>query len=203
MTGSATVEAARAEKPSEDQILDAWYHLQFGVKTSIRYHRHRVRFFKTLGFATDLLVILSGASVISLSHSSNEGGVLVAAGVLVSLLTGVDLVVKYGHRARDYEEYCRRFHELLRRMNSVPIPTAASLAECQNLRLNIEQDEPPHLIVLNLRCHNEEARAQECDPNQFIPIGFWRTVCSEVFDLAPSRLKKGLAKPPPILPFRS
>ena len=182
---------------NENEIEEKWHELLFGVRCSIRYHNYRRRFFERLSVWTDFLTIISGGAVVGFSTYAGETNqpyyhwLSVFAGGLIAILAAFDLVVGFSLRAREHYDLAKQFAELERQMiKSENNLTTKNLAACTDCRLEIEQDEPPILQVLNVYCHNEVCRAGEYPREHKVKIGFFQSLFKQLFDICPAALDK-------------
>lgn len=135
-----------------------WHELLFGVRRSIRYHRHRQRFFDRLNKVGNILAALSGSATLAASLSSATSLLPWLAGA-TAVFSAADLVVGTATAARNHHDLARRFTALEQRLLETQEPDEVMWREVIQQRLAIEADEPPPLLVLNSMCHNELLRA--------------------------------------------
>jgi len=141
-----------------DQLLDAWYELQFGVRRSIRYHQRRRSFFETLDQSANLIAVVFGSATILGVLQENAKHWAIAAGILVTAVSAINLVVGSSRKAWAHADFGRRFTELECKL--LADPSEDLLHEITERRLTIEAEEPPILRVLDMLCHNEELRSE-------------------------------------------
>lgn len=171
----------------------------WGVRRSIRYHLRRRKFFDQLGFVTNFLTIISGGgAIVSAGGDSPNTIWVIVFGSAVAILSAIDLVVGSSIAARDHHDLARRFSELERDMTSVTGgPSERQLVEFTNRRLELEEDEPPVLRVLDADCHNELVKALDIPKSERVKILWFQSLLMHVVDVLPDRLEKiGDAKPP-------
>jgi len=168
-----------------DELQDAWYGLQFGVRRSIRYHQRRRGFFERLDTVANMLSVLFSSAVIYGVLAAHSTALVLGASVVVTLVATVNLVVGSSRRAWQHADLARRFVELERQL--LAEPDAALFRELTAQRLLIEADEPPVLRVLDVLCHNELLRAEGHKEGR-ARIGFWQRVFAQVFDLRADRI---------------
>jgi len=183
---------------SEKNNSDKLFKLLFAVRRSIRYHTHRRKFFERLSVASDFLIIVSGGTVVGFASASPEThkAWTIFFGAFAAVIGSLDLVIGFSNKARDYRELARDFSQLEIRMMGVDDACDdKTLTELTNCRLEIEQNEPPVLRVLDSYCHNEMVRVTdyatyEESEGEKIEISFWQSVFMPWFDWYPSTLKK-------------
>lgn len=156
MSDAATNAEASAGTKADESIETDWHNQLFGVKRTIRYYIHRRRFFEKWKLTTDFLIIVSGGLVVSLA-SSGEGARswgVIAAGAMAAMLGTFDLLIGFSVKARESHDFVKEFGRLERDMTASP-KTREALVAFTNRRLELEEEEPPRLRVLNNLCHNE------------------------------------------------
>jgi len=168
-----------------DELENAWYGLQFGVRRSVRYHQRRRGFFERLDTLASLLSVLFGSAVIVGVLAAHSTVLVLAASVLVTLVASFNLVLGSVRRAWQHADLARRFTDLERRL--LAEPDEALLRELTAQRLLIEADEPPVLRVLDVLCHNELLRAEGQKEGR-ARVGFWQRAFAQVFDLHADRI---------------
>jgi len=168
-----------------DELTEAWYGLQFGVRRSVRYHQRRRGFFERLDTLSSLLSVLFGSAVIYGVLAAHSTALVLAASVVVTLAASLNLVFGCTRRAWQHADLARRFTELERQL--LAKPDEDMFHELTAQRLMIEADEPPVLRVLDVLCHNELLRA-EGHTEGYGRIGFWQRVFAQVFDLRADRM---------------
>jgi hypothetical protein len=184
----------------DKKIREKWNELLFGVRRSFRYHTHRRKFFDKLSVWSDFLVIISGGTVVGFASSSETGhrAWMIVFGALVAIIGSFDLVIGFSNRARDFHDLAREFSELERQMTAAQENrTEKDLIAFTNRRLEIEEEEPPILQVLNCYCHNELIKALEFPEKEKVKITFWQSFFKQWFDLFPSSLGKNGEKNEP------
>jgi len=186
------------------KIKEKWSDLLFGVRRSFRYHTHRRKFFDKLSVWSDFLIIISGGTVVGFACSNETGhrAWTIVFGALVAIIGSFDLVIGFSNKARDYHDLAREFSELERQMTAATdARTKENLILFTNRRLEIEEDEPPILQVLNCYCHNELVDALGLPKNEKVKISNPQSFFKQWFDLHPSTLQKfcDLKKPEEII----
>jgi hypothetical protein len=142
---------------TKDPLDKKWRDLKWGVERSIRYHMRREGYFGVLHRITGFVGVLSStAAVTSFLKEWDSFGI--AFGLLVALISGLDLVLGFAKMERTHYELRRRFYDLLGTMQTVV--TAEAFVNATRERFNIEKDEPPVFRALDIACHNELMRAQ-------------------------------------------
>ena len=177
----------------ESKIKEKWSDLLFGVRRTIRYHTHRRKFFDKLSVWSDFLIIISGGTVVGFASSSETGhrAWTILFGALVAVLGSFDLVIGFSNKARDYHDLAREFSVLERQITAATdARTKENLILFSNKRLEIEENEPPILQVLNCYCDNELIKALGLPRNEMVKITFCQSLFKQWFDLNPTSLVK-------------
>lgn len=176
----------------DKKLKEEWNDLLFGVRRSVRYHTHRRKFFDRLGVWADFLVIVSGGSVVSfVVAGENHSLGAVIFGALTAIIGSFDLVIGFSSSARDHHDLARDFSELERHMTAASgTKTEKELIKFTNRRLEIEEEEPPILQVLNCYCHNELIKAHGYKDSELTRITFLQSFFKQWFDLFPTELVK-------------
>lgn len=181
----------------ETKLKEKWNDLLFGVRRSVRYHTHRRKFFDKLKVWADFLVIVSGGTVVGLATAEVKNAWTIGFGAFIGIIGSFDLVVGFSGRARDHHDLAKEFSELEREMTAVDERTEKELKRLTNRRLQIEEEEPPILQVLNCYCHNELVKALGHPEAQRTGITFLQSVFKQWFDWFPASLEKTIDKCPP------
>jgi hypothetical protein len=136
----------------------------FSVRSSIRYHEHRLAHFDRLHrLSSAVTILLAGVIFMELGGATSPWyiRVLSAAGALLGTF---DLVLGFAKCADLHRDLKRRFAELEIDLLKGMGPTAAEVA-----RRQIEIDEPPIYSALTVLCHEEMYVAEACE-NPFDPL---------------------------------
>jgi hypothetical protein len=170
--------------------------LLFGVRRSIRYHMRRRKFFDRLDFWTRFLtVVTGGGTVISATSNGSHDSLVIVFGSLVAFFTALDLVIGCSGVARDHHDLIRKFSYLERQITKAGNGiTEQEVNGFVNQRLEIEEDEPPHLRVLNILCHNELVKASGYDKKHLVHVGRFARFVADVFDFGADKLEKQMDK---------
>jgi hypothetical protein len=111
-------------------------------------------------------LVMGSATVYGVLKAEHEKVALIAAGI-VTVLSAINLVVGSARQARLHHDLARSFIALERKMIATPNPDETMLAAWTIERLEIEEDEPPKLHVLDCICHNDLMRAMGHSPKEF------------------------------------
>lgn len=150
-----------------DANLDR-HNLLWNVRKSQRYHARRMAFFDRWHKVTGFVGVL-GASAVFVAMAEHVPVWLATTGAgLVVVMSSIDLVVGFSVMARCHNDLRRRFCLLEAAIAAKPEAKASELARWTEERLNIEADEPPVYVALDLQCDNELRRATGRDPE---PLG--------------------------------
>jgi hypothetical protein len=169
-----------------------WSDLLFGVRRSIRYHSRRRKFFDALKVWADFLIIVSGGTVVAFASADEPKHKIstLIVGAVIAVIGSFDLVIGFSTKARDYHDLVKAFSALEREMTAVSDKkTSEDLKRFTNRRLEIEEEEPTILRVLNNYCHNELCRATGKEHEYHVEIGIFQTCFKQWFDWMPARMK--------------
>lgn len=186
-----------SEPDKEKKLKEKFHNLLFAVRRSIRYHTHRRKFFERFSVTSDFLVIVSGGTVVGFASASgpDHHAWTIFFGAFIAVIGSLDLVIGFSNKARDYRDLARDFSQLeMRMMEVAETYDEKTLITLTNRRLEIEQDEPPTLRVLDSHCHNELIRSMGYSKDEAekekIKITFLQSVFMQWFDWYPSTLIK-------------
>lgn len=181
-------------QPSEPllDLSSEYQDLLFGVRRSVRYHAHRIRFFDQASKTIRILAGVSGIGTITTLMASTLGPAWPASlAAAVTFFSAIDVVIDFAGMARRHTDLYRRFIELEKLIvSSGQNINQQRLNELVSVRLTIELDEPPVLGVLNAICHNELIRSMDLDKNEMADITPIQRLFSDLFDICPSKLCK-------------
>jgi hypothetical protein len=185
-----------SEQKSEIEIR--LFKLLFAVRRSIRYHNYRRLFFERWSVVSDFLIIVSGGTVVGLASAGTTtvNPSTLFFGAFIAIVGSLDLVIGFSNKARDYRDLARDFVQLeIQMMEAGDNPDEKTLAALFNKRLEIEQNEPPILRVLDCYCHNEMVRITDYKTRgeaegEKVKITLFQTFFMPLFDWWPSTLKK-------------
>jgi hypothetical protein len=168
-----------------------WGELLFGVRRSIRYHTRRRKFFDALSVWADFLIIISGGTALAFAVGEPvKNKVTAVLAGIISLIGTLDLVIGFSTKARDYHDLVKEFSALEREMTLMDTNrTQENLAKFINRRLEIEEEEPPILRVLNNYCHNELCRATGKDKKYWVKINWLQSIFKQWLDVCPAHMK--------------
>lgn len=169
------------EVTDKASLADRWHDMLFGVRRSIRYHKRRRGFFDRLDQCSSMLsVIFGSAAIYGILKSTNTEDLALISSGLVTVLAAVNLVVGSSRRAREHDDFARRFIALEKRM--LGAESEQVLHEVSEARLSIEAEEPPVMQVLNCLCHNEQMRAMGYKKEELAQIGPLQRLFAHFFD---------------------
>lgn len=135
---------------------------------------------------------LFGSAAVATIVTSAGQSYTIAAALAVTVFSVLDLVIGSARMARLHEDLSRRFTALEKSLISIPESafTEARYIEITGGCLEIEEDEPPVLRVLDCICYNELVRATSNDSQQFIKITWYQRLFAHLFDINQHRLSK-------------
>ena len=179
------------ERKAADKVNQKWSDLLFGVRRSIRYNTRRRKFFDAFSVWADFLIIISGGTAFGFAIGEPQKNIwTIALSGGVALIGTLDLVIGFKNKARDYHDLAKDFSALEREMTSASnSKTPENLAKFRNRRLEIQEEEPPILRVLNNYCHNELCRATDQDHKYYVRIFFFQSWLKQWCDAFPSTMK--------------
>ena len=157
--------------------------LLFGVRRSIRYHKHRVIFFDTVNRLAALFLAISGAATFIAILTKAPQFVSLALAIVVVVVSFLDLAVNTAYRARVYSGLTKRFYLLEQAILAEDNITRDALNQLKLVRLDIESSEPSTLKVLDSICHNEQLRAMGYDKEHFVEISWFQRLMANVMDV--------------------
>lgn len=168
--------------------MTPWHSLHdtlFGVRKSVRYHQRRRAFFEGIATTIATLQIASSsyAVLLLLGARKDVGAALLVAGT-AGLLAAVNLAVGTQRRATLHASLAQRFSTLERTM--VPhefnrCGRQETVDGFRQQRLDIEEDEPPKLRVIDVLCHNELATAT--GRGHTYPFPWWKRALGHFMDM--------------------
>lgn len=172
------------------QLSEEASDLLFAVRRSIRYHRSRENWFDGMRAWLQFLTTLAGtATVAVVVNEIGSKGLETGVALLVALLTTLDQVMRTARKARIHSALAVRFCQLEREMARIgPAVLNARLNDFTAQRLEIEQDEPPVLRVLDVICHNELCRAMGLDKSAQVKVGAIQRALCQVCDFRRDKL---------------
>ena len=163
--------------------------LLFGIRRSIRYHSRRQAFYESTDRWTSFVLLILGSGSVALTLQGHSS-LLLAAGTLVALISGLKLVFAVGQKASRHALLVRDFTRIERKLVA---DTSAEAVKSAGLeRLEIEATEPPVLRVLDVICHNELLRAMGYDdPRERVKVSGFQRIAANFFDWREHTLVKG------------
>lgn len=148
---------------------DAWHcaNLEFAVHRSRRYHNKLKAYYDGLNRTAMTLVLIGGSA--AFGNLTAQAGIApsgiswlaVIASAAVTTLAAFDRTFGLAEKAKLHQDLYRRFSALAADIALAGTNLSkAQLADFVARRLQIEADEPGEKRIVNLICHNEEARAR-------------------------------------------
>lgn len=173
----------------EADLNGRWNAILFGIRRSSRYHQRRRGFFDRLDrFSNITSVVFGSTAFVGVLQGPDTKALALWASAGLAVLGAVNLVFGSAVRARDHSDFMRRYVELEQRM--LQPPSEELLRSIKADRLSIEANEPPVLHVLNCICHNDQLRAEDGHPEEYVIIGPLQRFFSPLFDFCEGSLKK-------------
>lgn len=140
----------------------------WSVQRSQRYHARRRTFYERWNKGTALVSILGGSAVFAGLTKYFDDRLIAAGASAALIMSAVDLVASTVQQARLHDDLRRRFCALEQEIQREEEPDLTTIARWRAQRLEIEADEPPTYVALNLLCENELGAAYGKDIN-FVP----------------------------------
>lgn len=163
--------------------------LLFGIRRSVRYHSRRQAFYESADRWISFVLFILGSGSVALALQGHSG-LLLTAGILIALISGVKLVPAVGQNASRHALLVGDFTRIERRLVGNTSDDAVRSATLE--RLEIEATEPPVLRVLDVICHNELLRAMGYDdPRERVKVSWFQRTASNFFDWREHTLAKG------------
>jgi hypothetical protein len=153
-------------------LLDELHDLDFDVAKSMRYHHCRRRYWDTWNRANKIAGVLSGSAVV-VGIIGDIHWLTVLSGLVVALISVLDLVLDFSERAREADGMFRHWSALAQDIAVMSEPTRQLLAQLRQQRLKIEMEEGPPLDLLERRCSRDEALARGLPVNAAWELKKW------------------------------
>ena len=174
-----------------DELEVRHYHLQFGIRRSVRYHDQRRAFYLFCHSSVTFTNMTLGSVTAILWNRYEEDffPFAVVIPVIIAVLSAWDLVVGTTRKAALHTGLYRSFIRLEEQSIKITKPSKKALDDLETERLRIEMDEEPTYQALNRMCHNEQLRS-EGRLEYMIPLTHWQAVLKNVCrfpDLADNR----------------
>ena len=170
------------------------YKLHFGVQQSIRYHRHRERFFDRLHHVNDVICQVAGAATLMLVVAElppEWEWTRLAAAITAAAAAAANLAMNPGLAARRHSHLATSFALLEKDIVHAGLaPPWKDLYKLETRRLEIDAHEPPVLRVLDATCHDEVIMALGQDAGHKSNVTRWQRLCRHFLDIGAHRLQK-------------
>lgn len=154
-------------------------HFKFAIELSSRYHARRQAFFESFDRVVNTLNLIFASGAVASLASGYFGkfgnGVLAA---LVAVLSFINLTMRSSEMATRHARLRERYGDLLKRVLKLDITDEGcgpKMKRCEEIRLDIEQDEPPANNLVVLLAHNELVLAQGDAEENLYYINRWKT----------------------------
>ncbi len=140
-------------------------------------------FFEQLSrFITFLSLLGGSATVVAVLAKLGEPWILGFA-IFVAVSSAADLVIGTAKAARLHNDLARQFIEVEKQIVAASPFTQELLHQLKSQRLDIEQQEPPVLRVLDTLCHNELLRAMGYDREKFKQVEWYQRLLAQLMDI--------------------
>lgn len=161
----------------------------FGVRRSERYHRKRRGFYSALAKSVAWATTFAGSGALASVLAELPGIVVVVLTAFIAAVSLAAVIGDFNGKAQLHQELLDAFTDLESEICSRGWDQQL-LATVRRKRGSLQKREPSILRVLDAMCHNEQARAEGCDPGQSAIVMWWQAVLAHLFDVLPSRLKR-------------
>ena len=157
--------------------------IRFDVKRSARYHNARRRFFEFLDkTVTACALIFSSATVYTILTEARQS-LTAAVAAFVTVITTITLVFDAGRKARDHEEFAKKYIQIEKEMDLTDKPSKNDIKRWKTQLSEISKAEPPIKIVLDAIMHNDLLRAEGYERKYFLKIGWFQKLVAQVTDV--------------------
>ncbi|MGR3464257.1 hypothetical protein [Limimaricola sp.] len=157
---------------SIETMTEAEFGLFSDIWRSVRYHRAREAFFQQWSSGIAFTSLLAATSAVTSLLANAPMAWSIAAGLAVAFAQAIELIGRPGEKARLHSGLAAEFSALERIATVSEELSPKEIREMRGDILNIESREPPIKRFLDLRCHNEVARAIGSDDIE--PLSCWQ-----------------------------
>ena len=176
-------------RPTETKLHDTL----FAVCRSIRYHRHRERFFDQAHHVGTVITMIAGIATVTALIAdlpAEWAWTRLAAAALATIASIANLGFNPAAAARRHNRLAIDFIFLEKDLvHAGSAPLAKDLLKLQTRRLDIEAAEPPVLRVLDAICHDELITALDADSAYRSNVTRWQRLWRHFFDVGAHRLR--------------
>ena len=170
-----------------DVVLNKYNCLLDDLQRSVRYYNRRRGFLGAILKLQKFCALLCFVATVGLVMGSSDGNwspwVAVIPVALVSVLTGLSIVLELEEKMKKYVDLEQDFIELERQLESRRNnKTKELITMIRDRRLHIQFREPPVLLVLNALCHNELVRAKGYPADSEVHVSFLQRLFANWFD---------------------
>lgn len=158
------------------------HELLFGVRKSVRYHARRRQFFDRLSKAITIFTTIGGIGTVTAVLAKASPGWTLAYGALAGVASIVDIVIGCAEAARRHSDLAREFIQLERDIIRGGNLSEGEITNLTCRRLEIEEEEPTVLRVLDLQCHNELCRALGYESCHEVKLTWYQRLFAQYFD---------------------
>lgn len=158
--------------------------LDFKIDVSRRYCQYRHGFLVLMARLCLFTNIFAGTAAFS-SLLPQFPGYVAYAGLIVALISLVDLVFEFSRGAQRYDEQYRRYTDLQREI--IADVSGENIVDLMSKYHEIELDDPPPKQVLTMICYNEAISARGTDTSERRHISFIRRLCANLWDMPPAK----------------
>ena len=176
-------------RPTEAKLHDTL----FAVHRSIRYHRHRERFFDQTHHVGAVITMIAGIATVTALIAdlpAEWAWTRLAAAALAMIASIANLGFNPAAAARRHSSLAMDFIFLEKDLvHARSAPLAKDLLKLQTRRLDIKAAEPPVLRVLDAICHDELITALDADSAYRSNVTRWQRLWRHFFDVGAHRLR--------------
>src|SRR3989344_1557959 len=137
-----------------DAIPDERFFLSYRADYSARYHRLRAPFLGSLHTVSNIITMLAGTAVFVSLMQGGPVFLAQAAGLTISALAIVQVVVGIGPLGARHTEWMRSWDKLANDIRATPMPTEEDLRRWNDRRAEIEGEGVNELRALCYDCEN-------------------------------------------------
>ena len=167
-----------ADAPEESR-----HELLFSIRRSVRYHNRRRMFFERLSRIITFLSLLGGSATVAAVLAKLGEPWILGFAILVAVSAAADLVIGTAKSARLHNDLARQFIVVEKQIVTASPFSQEILHHLTSQRLDIEQQEPPVLRVLDTLCHNELLRAMGYDRQHFKMVKWYQRWFAQFMDI--------------------
>ncbi|MCK4946584.1 MAG: hypothetical protein KAS59_10030 [Alphaproteobacteria bacterium] len=178
--GTENIGDSSTSSPSngqKEEIEDSIYEIDFRIKSALRYCKKRCSTFEFLHNFCICIALFGGSTAVAVFSKYPLVGSI--CGLIVAAIFSADSAIDFSRRSEKYNNLFNRFNDLSIKIHS-EIYSSEFLIRIKNDMTNIQRDVPATLRVLDVLCHNQEAKFQGIEDDQY-EIDFWHRLLMNVW----------------------